>query len=236
MQTGLNQSAAVKGRPRLRSSEMTSSCWFPGARDSMKIRFWCARCGQVYCTQRGLVGRRARCRVCGLVQRVPEPPAAPPEPSDYALAAVPPPPRPARTADRPKLTPIPKRKRRQYCAGRLLDFAEEASHLQGLSILLILLSMADLLMTFLLLQTSPRFYESNPVAQWIFQRWNIGGMAIFKFVNIGTAIVLGEYIERRRPGWGKSVLLVGCAAAAAVFWHGLRLYMGYGAMPVAEES
>jgi hypothetical protein len=39
-------------------------------------------------------------------------------------------------------------------------------------------------------------------------------------------------IERRRPGMGKLVLLVGCAAAAAVVWHSLRLYLGAPGLPV----
>ncbi len=84
------------------------------------------------------------------------------------------------------------------------------------------------------MRTSPRFYESNPVAMWIFRRWNIAGMTIFKFGAIALAITLGELIERRRPGWGKAVLLIGCAAAAAVVWHGLRLYLGFEPMPIAE--
>jgi hypothetical protein len=56
----------------------------------------------------------------------------------------------------------------------------------------------------------------------------MAGMTAFKFSIIGGVIALGEIIERRRPGWGRFVLLVGCAAAAAVVWHGFRLYMGHG--------
>jgi hypothetical protein len=96
------------------------------------------------------------------------------------------------------------------------------------------LSAADLFMTFLLLRTSPTFYESNPVAQWVFQRWNIAGMVLFKFSVIGFVIVLGELIERRRPRWGKAVLLVGCVATAYAFAHGLRLYLGFGGGPAFE--
>ena len=97
-----------------------------------------------------------------------------------------------------------------------------------------MLSITDLFVTFTLLRTSHRFYESNPIAMWIFQRWNIAGMTIFKFGAIALAITLGELIERRRPGWGKAVLLIGCAAAAAVVWHGLRLYLGFEPMPMVE--
>jgi hypothetical protein len=106
--------------------------------------------------------------------------------------------------------------------------------LQGLSLVLLTLSITDLFVTFYLLRTSPRFYESNPVAMWIFRRWNVAGMTIFKFAAISTTIALGELIERRRPGWGKAVLLLGCAATAAVVWHGLRLYLGLEPMPLAE--
>ena len=89
-------------------------------------------------------------------------------------------------------------------------------------------------MTYLLLRTSPRFYESNPVALWVFRRWNIAGMAVFKFSVIGLAIAIGEYVERRRPGWGQAVLLIGCVAAGIVFWHGLRLFLGFGPAPAPE--
>ena len=60
-------------------------------------------------------------------------------------------------------------------------------------------------------------------------------MVVFKFAAIAGAIVLGEMIERRRPGMGKLVLLVGCAAAAAVVWHSLRLYLGVPGLPVGGE-
>jgi hypothetical protein len=114
-------------------------------------------------------------------------------------------------------------------AGALLSaIALEASQLQGLSLCLVALSAADLFVTFSLLRTSHVFYESNPVAQWFFARWNMAGMTLFKFAVVGFVIALGEIIERRRPGWGRFVLLVGCAAAAAVVWHGLRLYLGAG--------
>ena len=102
--------------------------------------------------------------------------------------------------------------------------------------MLLSLSLTDLFVTFTLLRTSPRFYESNPVALWIFQRWNIAGMTIFKLSAIALAIALSELVERRRPGWGKFVLLVGCAATAAVIWHGLRLYLGFEPMPIAEAK
>ena len=106
------------------------------------------------------------------------------------------------------------------------------SQLQELSLCLIALSIADIVMTFLLLRTSHTYYESNPVAGWFFTRWDMTGMVVFKFAAIAGAIALGEMIERRRPGLGKLVLLIGCMGAAAVIWHGLRLFLGVPGLPV----
>jgi hypothetical protein len=118
----------------------------------------------------------------------------------------------------------------------LTDVAIGAGRLQGLSLVLLTLSITDLFVTFALLRISPGFYESNPVALWIFQRWDIAGMTFFKFGAIAVAIALGEVIERHRPGWGKAVLLIGCVATAAVVWHGLRLYLGIVPAPIAAAD
>jgi hypothetical protein len=89
---------------------------------------------------------------------------------------------------------------------------------------LIVLSAADLLITYTLLwHQGAGLYESNPLATWIFHRWNIAGMTVFKFGVIGGVIVIAEVVERRRPGLGRAVLILGSVAAAAVVIHGLRL-------------
>jgi hypothetical protein len=219
----------------------------------MTTRFWCARCGRSYEVPRALAGRRVRCRACGHVQAIPEPVegidvsdpttttgpipvSTTSDPNTYTLASAPesnPAPlrAPALASPPPPSSARPHRPSRSG-RGPLRDLALEAGHLQGLSLVLLVLSITDLFVTFSLLRTSPGFYESNPVALWVFQRWNIAGMTIFKFGAIAIAITLGEFIERRRPGWGKAVLLVGCAATAAVVWHGLWLYLGFAPMPI----
>lgn len=77
-----------------------------------------------------------------------------------------------------------------------------SSRLESENLGLILLSLADLLVTYFLLRRGPAFYESNPVAQWFFVRWNIAGMAVFKLSAMGLVVVIGEIVERQRPGWG----------------------------------
>ena len=97
------------------------------------------------------------------------------------------------------------------------------SRLGPISLLLVVLSLGDLIVTYILLWQGGRYYEANPIARLIFERWNIAGMTLFKFGVIGFVILLGEIIERRRPGVGKAIIGFGCVAATAVIVHGIRL-------------
>lgn len=90
---------------------------------------------------------------------------------------------------------------------------------------LVLLSVADLITTYALMRHGVGAYEANPIANWWFARWNVAGLAAFKFAVIAGVIVLAEYAERRRPWRGRVVLWVGIVATAAVFLKGLSLYV-----------
>lgn len=90
---------------------------------------------------------------------------------------------------------------------------------------LIMFSLLDLLMTYVLLRQGVNAYEANPIAQWWFARWNIAGMTAFKFLMVGLIISICEIIERHRPYVGQVVLWLGSAAAGLVILHGLRLYL-----------
>jgi len=207
----------------------------------MVLKFWCARCGQPLFIAGDVPCKQARCPACGNVQQVPD--ASQSEPAEQAgqdaavsegsvsaLAA--PPLDPPGTSPWKTTRVVSKAAGTDSFWGLIRDSALGTSQLQELSLCLIALSIADIVMTFTLLRTSRAYYESNPVAGWFFARWNMTGMVVFKFAAIAAAIALGEMIERRRPGLGKLVLLIGCAAAAAVVWHGLRLYMGLPGLPV----
>jgi len=111
----------------------------------------------------------------------------------------------------------------------------KSSLLERESFGLIALSATDLLVTYALLRRGPSFYESNPVAQWFFVRWNMAGVTLFKFSAMSLVIVIGEYVERRRPGWGRGLLVVSCLVTAVVVWHGLRLLLGHGDYGVPLE-
>lgn len=116
--------------------------------------------------------------------------------------------------------------------GRWARFARgllaEQSRLERPIVWLVLLSAADLLVTYTLLWQGASFYEANPIARWFFDRWNIAGMTFFKFGVIGGVVAVSEVVERQRRGWGLAVLLLGCAGTAAVVIHGLRLLLRHG--------
>jgi hypothetical protein len=89
---------------------------------------------------------------------------------------------------------------------------------------LVLLSVADLLVTYALLRQGAHFYESNPIAQWWFARWNMAGMTAYKFLVVGSVIAICEIVERRRPNLGRAVLWAGSLAAAGVVLYSVYLF------------
>jgi hypothetical protein len=102
----------------------------------------------------------------------------------------------------------------------------EKSRIESLALWLIILSLFDLLLTYVLLYSFSEVYEANPVALWFFHRWNIFGMTIFKFVLVGFVIAVSEIIERYRPGLGKLVMVFACVTVGAVVYKGLQIFMG----------
>ncbi len=114
----------------------------------------------------------------------------------------------------------------------LRAYTHETSRLQWYILILVALSLADLLVTYFLLQKSEEFYEGNPIARWFFHRWNIKGMIFFKFGVVASIVVVAELIERRRPHYGKFILIIGSIATAAVVLYGANLYFNHEEMPV----
>ena len=111
-------------------------------------------------------------------------------------------------------------------------FTFETSKLQWLILLFLLVSIADLVMTYWLLSINPNVYESNPLANWFFANWNIAGMTFFKFGVVALVVVISEFVERRRAGAGKFVLILGSLVTAAVVAYSVHLYLGFQQMPL----
>jgi DNA-directed RNA polymerase subunit RPC12/RpoP len=204
----------------------------------MNLAISCARCGKSFTVTDELAGRQIRCQACGQIRRIPTRTTRPsdldrqPALDVYSLAPESPAPMPVAALGTCALTrneqvTSARHSRHSFWPGLVRAGVGESSLLERESLGLIALSAADLLVTYALLRQGPAFYESNPVAQWFFLRWNIAGMALFKFGTIGAVVVIGEIVERNRPGWGRGLLLVSCLATAAVVVYGLRLLIGH---------
>jgi hypothetical protein len=195
----------------------------------MKTEFTCLRCEVVCTTNSDLAGGQVRCHSCGFVQRIPDASVTPSvAPSGYQLLpapSLPSRPVPAQPVFARPASPQPAHRSRFNWLDHVRPWVFETSQVQGIGTWLIILSAADLLMTFALLRKNPAFYESNPIAFWFYSRWDMKGMVFFKFSIIAGVILLSEIIERKRPGWGRLVLLIGCIGAAYAVFTGGRLYM-----------
>jgi hypothetical protein len=88
---------------------------------------------------------------------------------------------------------------------------------------LILLSVLDVFLTWALLARGPRFIESNPLAAWVFHRYNIKGLVAYKFLLIAAVVVIAEGVEYAKAGRGRLVLRIGIIAAAAVVVYSVML-------------
>ncbi len=66
---------------------------------------------------------------------------------------------------------------------------------------LVFVSAMDVFMTFLILYFGGR--EVNKVADYILQRFGIGGMAFYKFILITIVILIIEYVGRKKPTTGR---------------------------------
>ncbi len=188
----------------------------------MSVGLSCSNCGRVHVIPPGRQGMHFHCKKCGFLNEIPSEPEE--QTSAYALA-----PHPLPTFVHPPIEEDSRVKDRKPTAApkfHVLNFAKVVSfpsQLERESLWLVLLSMADLLLTYALLRRGAHFYESNPVAQWFFARWNIAGMTMFKFGLVGSIIIMGEIIESRRPGWGRAILGLGCAAAGCVVVYSIKL-------------
>lgn len=86
--------------------------------------------------------------------------------------------------------------------------------------LFVLLSLADLALTFLLLeQKAGGAYEWNPLAAWWLARWGWAGLAGFKAAIVLLVLVLTGIVSRHRPRIADRILIFGCATLLVVIIH-----------------
>jgi hypothetical protein len=94
----------------------------------------------------------------------------------------------------------------------------------GLLLTLLLLSLADLFLTWRLIQGSDgQVLESNPLANWWLANYGWGGMAAFKLAMFLIIGGLAGLIAWRRPQTGERILVFSCGAQSAVVLYSVLL-------------
>jgi hypothetical protein len=90
--------------------------------------------------------------------------------------------------------------------------------------LFLFLSLADLFLTWRLLQSSGEMYESNPIAEWWLSCYGWAGLAGFKIGMALAVAILATAISLARPRTGGRVLAFACAALAVVVLYSCYVF------------
>lgn len=105
-----------------------------------------------------------------------------------------------------------------------------ARPLEKESSLFILVSALDFFMTYLLLIYSgggggTEFYESNPVARFFYERWDVYGLVGFKFGAVATVAVFAQIIATERLRAARWLLNFATMLIACVVIYSLSLLL-----------
>jgi hypothetical protein len=99
----------------------------------------------------------------------------------------------------------------------------------GKLLLFVLLSMADLFLTWLLVTgTGGQVYESNPVANYWLASYGWLGLGVFKAGMVSVVSTLVLVISRYRPRTGERVLLFACSTLTVVVLYSCFLAWSLG--------
>ncbi len=93
------------------------------------------------------------------------------------------------------------------------------------TLLLIVLSIGDVILTFRLIGGG-RHVEANPVAAWVINTWGWQGMVIYKFVLIAFICTLAQVIALYRKSSGMLVMWIAVLAHALVVMYSLFQLIG----------
>ena len=103
--------------------------------------------------------------------------------------------------------------------------------LQRESCLFLIVSVLDVLMTYLLLEDVSGvagraiFYESNPVAQFFLERWDLRGIVYFKFATVGLVEVIAHLVATKNIVAARRLLEFGTLVVSVVVIYSLVLLL-----------
>jgi hypothetical protein len=99
----------------------------------------------------------------------------------------------------------------------------------------VLLSLADLFLTWLLVSGSDgEVYESNPVAGFCLNLFGWLGLGVYKFLSVTLVSTLVLIISRSRPRAGGRILVFACVSLTAVVLYSCFLAWSIGLATLPE--
>ena len=85
----------------------------------------------------------------------------------------------------------------------------------------------DVFMTYVLLNHSPEFQESNQVANFFLAKYGFRGMIYFKFALVAFVTVIAQIIAISRPNTARWLLIVGTAIVGVVVIYSSYLWIRF---------
>ena len=92
--------------------------------------------------------------------------------------------------------------------------------------LFVVINLMDVVMTFLLLNHGS-FYESNPIADFVLQRWGIVGMTLFKLSVVGVVLAIANLVAIWRLETSRNLLRFGSLLVGSVVAYSVFLMMRF---------
>jgi hypothetical protein len=100
-------------------------------------------------------------------------------------------------------------------------------HAQRELLWFVLVSALDIFATYILLRDG-NFTESNPVAQYFFNRWGMKGMIYFKMGMVAFICIVAHVVSLQRPEWATRILQFATIVVAFVVIYSIVLLVRHG--------
>lgn len=111
-------------------------------------------------------------------------------------------------------------------------------HAEQELLLFVLVSTLDIFATYILLRDG-NFFESNPVAQFFYNRWGIKGMIYFKLGMVAGICTIAHVVSLQRPEWARRLLQFATVVVTIVVVYSVLLLIRHGQMlhgPILPEN
>jgi hypothetical protein len=105
--------------------------------------------------------------------------------------------------------------------------------LQRESALYLIVSVLDVMMTWILLADFAKvggeviFYESNPVARFFLEHWNVGGIVAFKFATVAIVETIAHVVAMQRVEVARRLLDFGTIVVSGVVLYSMYLLISH---------